>query len=54
MNVSTPIRPINIVQMIINFPAMESIGVKFRLDPTVLKAETTSNVSVNTGVPSSV
>lgn len=53
-NVSMPIRPTSMVKMMISFPGRLSIGLKFRLSPTVLSADTVSNVSVNTDAPFSV
>lgn len=49
-----PMRPISIVQIMISFPGVLSNGLKLRLNPTVLNAETASNVSVNKEAPFSV
>ena len=37
-----PIRPTSMVKMMTSFPEMLSNGLKFKLNPTVLSADTTS------------
>lgn len=43
-----PIRPTSMVKMMTSFPEMLSNGLKFKLNPTVLSADTTSKVKVKT------
>ena len=47
--VISPTRPTNISTTITNLLLSCKSGVKFRLDPTVLNAETASKVSDNNG-----
>ena len=49
-----PIRPTSMVKMMTSFPEMLSNGLKFKLNPTVLSADTTSKVKVKTDTSSSV
>ena len=44
-----PIRPTSMVKMMTSFPEMLSNGLKFKLNPTVLSADTTSKIKVKTG-----
>ena len=43
-----PIRPTSMVKMMTSFPEILSNGLKFKLNPTVLSADTTSKVKVKT------
>lgn len=49
-----PIRPTSMVKMMTSFPEMLSNGLKFKLNPTVLSADTTSKIKVKTGTSFSV
>ena len=49
-----PIRPTSMVKMMTSFPEMLSNGLKFKLNPTVLSADTTSKVKVKTDTSFSV
>ena len=49
-----PIRPTSMVKMMTSFPETLSNGLKFKLNPTVLSADTTSKVKVKTETPFSV
>ena len=49
-----PIRPTSMVKMMPSFPEMLSNGLKFKLNPTVLSADTTSKIKVKTGTSFSV
>ncbi len=49
-----PIRPTSMVKMMTSFPEMLSNGLKFKLNPTVLSADTTSKVKVKTDMSFSV
>lgn len=47
---NTPMRPINIVRMIRTLLNSESVGVRFRLNPTVPSAEITSKTNAKIGL----
>lgn len=47
---NTPTRPTNIVRIMVILPTKLSSGVRFKLKPTVLKAEITSKNKVKIGV----
>ena len=49
-----PIRPTSMVKIMTSFPDILSNGLKFKLNPTVLSADTTSKVKVKTDTPFSV
>lgn len=53
ISVSSPTRPINISKATSNLLLSQSKGVRFKLEPTVLSADTHSNVNDNIGVSGS-